>query len=132
MAQINTRSFIRFLAVGGSATLLHYVLIFVFVLLGWFSHNTASGVGFALSACFNYWANARFTFSGKKNHLHSLPRFAITALLGCVINVGVLYGLQMLGVPKTGLPFAFSQLFATGVVLIWNYMLNALWTFKTP
>ena len=122
---INTRSFLRFLFVGGAATVLQYIIMAA-LMYGFAMHAVAaSGTGFVFSAVFNYWANSRFTFDNQSRHQQALPRFVVTLCTGCLINVGVLYALTSLGVPVL-----VSQPITTGVVLIWNYTVHAIWTFR--
>lgn len=124
MKHLNSRSFLRFLAVGGSATLLHYAIMFGLIQTG-LSAAWASACGYTLSTFYNYWANARFTFEGQHDHAHSLPRFLLTAGAGLAINQLVLISLTFLG-----LATAFAQILATGCVLIWNFIINAVWSFR--
>jgi putative flippase GtrA len=125
MSNINIHSLLRFLLVGGAATALQYLIMAALIHGVAMEAVLASGIGFVLSAVFNYWANARFTFRTGGGHRQSLPRFIVTLGAGCAINVVVLYVLTRLGVS-----LVLSQLLTTGVVLIWNYTINAVWTFR--
>lgn len=125
MSQLRLGSFLRFLAVGGSATLLHYLIMFLALRSGLATPGPASALGYSLSTLYNYWANAHFTFEGKHDHTRSFPRFLATALVGLGINQLILLTLIHLGVP---VPVA--QLLATGTVLVWNYTINAIWSFR--
>ena len=125
MSNINFNSLFRFLLVGGSATALQYSIMAALIYSVAMGAVLASGIGFLISAGFNYWANAHFTFQQKGGHQQSLPRFLVTLAAACLINVVVLYGLTRLGVQ-----LILSQLITTAVVLIWNYTINAVWTFR--
>ncbi len=122
---INARSFLRFLFVGGAATALQYIIMAALIHGVDMHAVAASGTGFVLSSVFNYWANSHFTFGNQSGHHQALPRFVVTLCAGCLINVGVLYALTSLGVPVL-----ISQPMTTGVVLIWNYTIHAIWTFR--
>lgn len=126
MKQINPRSFACFVLVGGSATLLQYAIMFMLMHWGGWSEGYASGSGYVVSTFYNYLANACFTFRGAHEHRHSLPRFLATALAGLGINQLILLSLTHLGCPV-----APAQLAATACVLIWNYLINALWSFRS-
>jgi len=115
----------RFVLVGGSATAIHYAIMFVLLKLQLCDKTVASSTGFVISAIFNYLANAHFTFQGDHNHAESVPRFVAMMAAGAVINASVLNGLVWIG-----LPVWLAQILATGVVLVWNYIINAVWTFK--
>lgn len=126
MKHIGWQSFIRFLLVGGSATLLHYAIMAVLLLAGWMTAGSASATGYCLSTFYNYAANARFTFAGKHDHRRSLPRFLITAASGLGINQLILLSLL-----HFGLPLVLAQITATAGVLVWNYVINATWSFRS-
>jgi putative flippase GtrA len=125
MHNVRMGTALRFLLVGGAATALQYLLIWVFLKLGLLDPVPASAIAFAMSSVANYIATARFTFASRNRHSYGLPRFAATAAAGCLINTLVLHVLLTWGASL--LP---AQLFATGVVFVWNYMINALWTFR--
>lgn len=124
MNRIGARSFLRFLLVGGSATALHYFVMFALIHAASIGAGAASATGYTLSTFWNYWANARFTFGGADNHARRLPRFLLTALAGLGINQ-----LLLLGLIRLAAPVAFAQLAATATVLLWNYFINATWAF---
>ncbi len=122
---LSSRSFLRFLLVGGGATLLQYLIMAALMALCEVPAVRASTIGFLLSAIFNYWANARFTFAAQGGHRRSILRFAVTLCAGLAINALVLYAFK-----KMGAAIWLAQLIATGVVLVWNYTINAIWTFR--
>lgn len=124
MKQLGTRSFLRFVLVGGSATALHYLVMFLLIHLAGVDAGIASASGYTLSTFWNYWANACFTFGGGHDHARSLPRFLATAIAGLGINQ-----LMLLGLIALGIPVAVAQLAATATVLLWNYFINASWAF---
>lgn len=119
------RQVITFLFVGGFATALHYAVMFALVyVLGW--HPVpASTTGFITSAVVNFALNARFTFRSTRSVLHTAPRFAIVAASGLLLNRYMLALLLSLGAHVL-----IGQIVATLCVLTWNYIINALWTFR--
>lgn len=124
LAQINQSSFLRFLIAGGSATILHYIIMWSLMYFSSIAASTASAFGYIVSTMFNYYANSRYTFGGEHSHRRSLPRFLLVATVGLAINQGVLFiGLYYF------LPIFVAQIAATAFVLFWNYFVNAVWTF---
>ena len=115
----------RFLLVGGCATGLQYGLMTFLIIYFATPAVVASGTGFVVGAMANYWLNARLTFKTEQRHGVALPRFAVTALAGLAINSAILSLLTSIGI---GLVIA--QILSTLCVLIWNYTVNALWTFR--
>jgi putative flippase GtrA len=124
---LSLRSLISFALVGGFATGVQYALMALLIWLVACPLVLASGIGFAVSAIANYLLNARLTFRSKESHAKTLPRFVVTALLGLLINSLLLAFLASLGIHP-----ALAQLLTTVGVLLWNYTINALWTFKNP
>lgn len=123
-ANINKLSLLRFIIVGGSATLLHYLIMTFLIYLIGTKADIASSTGYIISTIYNYWANSRYAFGGGHIHRRSLPRFLMVASIGLAINQIILL---------TGLFFSLSiiaaQLSATALVFLWNYLVNATWTF---
>lgn len=124
MKRIFELRFFRFLIVGGSATSLHYLVMALLIYSASLSAGSASAVGYVVSAFYNYFANAVYTFGGARRSLQSLSRFSISAIIGLAINQAVLWaGLHL------ALPIYIAQVVATGVVLFWSYLIGAKWTF---
>ncbi len=111
--------------VGGFATLLQYLITAVLSLRFDIPVVKSSAVGFSISAVANYFLNARFTFKSEESHRQTLPRFAVTALAGLLVNTLVLALLV-----SFGLHAIISQTLSTICVLLWNYGINSIWTFR--
>jgi len=124
-ANFSLRSAFIFLVVGGFTTGIQYVVMGLLIWLAQMPVVLASGIGFVVSAVCNYLLNARLTFRSKKTHATTAPRFAATATAGLLMNLLVLTGLTSLG-----MHVAPAQVITTICVLIWNYTINAIWTFK--
>jgi putative flippase GtrA len=124
---ISLRSLFTFALIGGFATAVQYALMTLLIWLFDCPLVLASGIGFAVSAVANYLLNARLTFRSRERHAKTLPRFIITACLGLAINSVLLAFLASLGLHP-----APAQILTTLGVLLWNYTINALWTFKNP
>jgi len=118
------RSFGVFLLVGGFATALHYVLMAGLIALLGIQAVPASATGFAISAVVNYLLTARLTFRSKQAHTVTAPRFVVVAGTGLGLNA------LLLSLLLPGLHLILAQLLTTIGVLIWNYSINGLWTFK--
>jgi putative flippase GtrA len=122
---ISMRSLLTFLVVGGLATVLQYGVMALLIWLFQCPLMLASGIGFVIGAVANYFLNARLTFRSNERHRSTAPRFAATATAGLAIN-----SLLLTFFAWFGLHPALAQLLTTLGVLIWNYSINALWTFK--
>ena len=125
MMRKRTFQALSFLGVGAVSTLLQYLLLVVCV--EWFGLNAALGscIGFVVSACLNYGLNYHFTFRSDNPHRVAVSRFAAVATMGLAINGG----LMALLAHYTRLPYIVCQVFTTLIVLVWNFLCNALWSF---
>ncbi|MEI6852305.1 MAG: GtrA family protein [Bacteroidota bacterium] len=87
----------------------------------------ANAMGFVLAASWNYAFNRIWTFESHNPHIgFEFLRFFLVSLIGLGINTLILWLL----VSKVKLNFYVSKLFAIGVVLIWNFVVNWLVTFS--
>lgn len=118
--------FWRFLIVGGLGTAFQYAILFTLTVYGGFHPLLASTIGFVTSAVANYTANRRFTFRSDIDYLAGLQRFAIIATGGLGLNAIVMAS----GMDLVGMNYVASQIVASGVVLLWNFQANRMWTFS--
>lgn len=116
----------RFLLVGGVATATHYCVLVLAVELFDTRPVFASGVGFLAGAIVNYLLNRHFTFRSDALHSAALPRFFVIAGVGLALNQGLMHVLST----RLGWPYLLAQVVATGLVLLWNFAGNSLWTFR--
>lgn len=120
--------FARFLLVGGTATLIHYLILFCLVRFAGLNEVLASTLGYSFSAAWNYLLNRSFTFRSDRAHKQALPRFMVVALVGLLINALVVWAcLAVLGFPLIA-----GQLLATFCALFWNFIANKVWSFAAP
>ncbi len=116
---------LSFAGVGAVSTLLQYLILVLCVERFGISAVAGSSIGFVCSAIFNYLLNYHFTFRSDNPHLVAASRFALVASVGLAINTG----LMALFVHYSALPYVVSQVITTAVVLVWNFLGNALWSF---
>ena len=119
--------FLRFALVGIFGTAAHYTVLVSLVEVYGVPVLFATTAGFLTGALVNYILNRRFTFASDATHVIALPKFLTVSVLGAVINWLVVAWL--LG--HVNVHYVVIQLFATGVVLIWNFTANYKWTFRT-
>jgi putative flippase GtrA len=117
--------FLLFAGLGVIGTLGHYTILIVLVQFWAVDPVFASSFGFVAGAVINYILNYQFTFQSDKRHAEALTKFFIVATIGAAINGTIMY----IGVENTNINYMIVQIFATCVVLLWNFVLNKLWTF---
>jgi putative flippase GtrA len=116
--------FLKFAAAGAIGTAFHYatLVLWVEVLGGRVVPGTLAG--FCAGALVNYLIARRFVFASDRPHAAALPRFALVATTGAVLNTAIVAWLA-----GAGLHYLLAQVVATGAVLAWNFLLNRAWTF---
>jgi putative flippase GtrA len=116
---------VRFLIVGGVATIIQYSALIGMVERWHWNAVVASSLGYFLSAIANYLLNYYFTFRSDNQHRVAIARFAAVAAAGFVLNAL----LMELLAEKLHIAYVFSQILATVATLIWNYWANSRWSF---
>jgi len=119
--------FTRFIFVGLICTFVQYILLFILVELASVYAVTASAMAYILSAVVSYFLNYHFTFQVNNNHATTLIKFIFMVLLGFLANTVIFYFVFN----HFMLPYLFTQIVATVLVLMQNFMLSKYWTFKT-
>jgi putative flippase GtrA len=117
--------FLLYAGVGAIGTLGHYTILIILVQLWAMDPVVASCLGFVVGAIINYLLNYHFTFQSNKRHSEALTKFLIVAVVGVGLNGLIMYA----GVDYTDFNYLIVQIFATAVVLLWNFTVNKLWTF---
>ena len=92
----------RFLITGGLATLLHYGIYYVLLLLC-VNMSLAFAAGYFLSFVFNYLMSARFTFKKKTTAKNGIG-FIFAHCINFLLQIGLLNFFAYLGVGKALAP----------------------------
>lgn len=119
---------VRFLLVGGLATVLMYVLLVIGTEILGIVPVISSALAYLLSALANYALNHRFTFRSDQAHRVALLRFAIVSGSGLLLNALIMF----VGTELYSWHYLIAQVLATICVLFWNFLGSQLWTFRTP
>ena len=114
------KQFLTFAGIGAIGTAGHYVTLLILVEVFFIKPVLATTLGFVVGALINYFLNYKYTFNSDKPHMEALLKFLAVATIGAVLNSMIMY----LGIRITELNYIIIQVFATGVVLLWNFLLN--------
>jgi len=117
-----------FALVGAASTACHFATL-------WTLHQplgvnliVATTAGYLVGAVVNYLLNRNVTFSSSRTaHEAAVPRFATVVLAGMALNAGIMALLARIA-PEIN--FLLRQCVATGIVLVFNFVLNRHWTFR--
>ena len=118
--------FIKFCVVGFSGMVVDFGVTWLCKeKFGW-NKYLSNSLGFVLAATNNYIWNRLWTFQSTSAEIPvEYSKFLIIAIIGLGINNLVIYLLH----DKLKLNFYLSKLIAVGVVTIWNFVMNYLFTF---
>lgn len=120
------REFGLFVVVGLIAAVGHYGTLIA--LAGGFSADPvlASALGFVVGGLISYVLNYHLTFRATRHHAVALPMFFAVAGIGFLLN-----GVAMTVFTKfAGLHYLAAQVLTTGLLLLWHFGANRLWTFR--
>jgi putative flippase GtrA len=119
--------FFKYGAAGAIGTAAHYVVLIFLVESLDMQTVHATSVGFIVGSVINYHLNRRYTFRQARVASFAYGRFLLIAIIGALINnLKVKWLLD-----NVAMHYLFAQLIATAVVLVWGFLANAMWTFRT-
>ncbi len=119
--------FIKFGAVGITGMVVDFGITYLCKEVLKIQKYVANAIGFTTAASTNYILNRIWTFHSTDPAVFlQYSKFLIISLIGLGINTLVLWIL----VSKYHKHFYLSKLFAIGVVMLWNFLANYLFTFR--
>ncbi len=121
------KQFLRFAGVGAIGTTGHYITLVLLVEAAGIDAVAASLAGFVVGALINYQLNRTYTFQSDVCHGVALPKFFTIAAIGAFLNTLIM----SVAVNQFELHYFLSQVLATGIVLVWGFVGNRFWTFKS-
>jgi len=121
------KEFALFVLVGGLSTGTQYVVLVALVQLLHVAPVPASVAALVAGAIVNYLLNYQLTFRSTVPHGVALMRFTLMACAGAALNTAIFWVL----LHKAGFHYIVAQVFATAVVLVFNYFVGRLWTFRS-
>lgn len=120
--------FAKFTGVGVMSAIGHYGLLVALVQFAGVGAVAASSAGALLGAWINYSLNYRFTFRSTKRHREAVLKFAVVAAVGLLLNTLFMW----VGVELLHAHYLLSQVVTTGLVMVWSFTGNRMWTFHSP
>ena len=120
-----SRQFMNFVVVGLGAAVVHYSLLIGLVEGAKAGTVIATLAGYVGGGIVSYGLNRRFTYESERPHHEAAWRFALVAGVGFLLTGA----LMQLFNGVWGWPYLIAQIVITGIVLIWSFVANRLWTF---
>ncbi|MFN0216649.1 MAG: GtrA family protein [Saprospiraceae bacterium] len=119
--------FLKFGIVGVSGVIVDFGVTWLFKEQFRLNKYIANSVGFACAVLSNYILNRIWTFHSNDPHVGlQFAKFTVVALIGLAMNNAIIFLLT----ERRGVKFYTAKLVATGVVVLWNFGANYLFTFK--
>ncbi len=124
---INIKTFLRYSIVGLSGTAVDFGGLLLLVEVGGMQPVVANVISVSLAIINNYLLNKFWTFSieKKKKLKKEFAQFVVVSLVGLLINLLLLPLLIQLGIW-----YVAAKVLIIGIVVLWNFFGNALWTFN--
>jgi putative flippase GtrA len=120
------RQFSSFVGVGIMAAIVHYGCLIGLVEGAGAAPVGAALTGYVMGGLVSYGLNRRHTFGSERPHREAVWRFALVAGVGFVLT----YAFMAVLTGGLRLPYLLAQLATTGVVMLWSFAANRLWTFR--
>ena len=118
--------FLKFCVVGVTGTIIDFGLTWICKEKLKIPKFIANAIGFVVAATSNYILNRVWTWGSTNEQVGvEYVKFFGVSLIGLGLNTLILYLLH----EKLKLNFWISKVFATGVVMIWNFLANHYFTF---
>lgn len=118
--------FLKFGVVGASGVVVDFGFTYLFKEIIRIQKYVANAIGFTIAASTNYFLNRWWTFHSNNPDIGiEYSRFLFISILGLGINTLVIWLL----VSRYNRNFYVSKLIAIGVVTVWNFFLNLMFTF---
>ncbi|MEI6410078.1 MAG: GtrA family protein [Bacteroidota bacterium] len=118
--------FVKFGVVGVSGVFVDFSITWLLRDKLKLNQYVANSTGFMCAVVSNYILNRIWTFHSTDPSIAiQFGKFFIVALIGLGLNNGIIYLLN----ERRGMKFYPAKLIATGIVMIWNFGANYLFTF---
>jgi putative flippase GtrA len=117
--------FLKFAAGGAVGTAVQYAVLVAWVEIAGGPVVPGALAGFCMGALVNYVIARSYVFATARPHGSALPRFALVATAGAVLNTAIVAVLF-----ESGAHYLVAQMAATGIVLVFNFLANRHWTFS--
>lgn len=110
----------KFGAVGAAAFVIDYGLLALLTEVFGVNYLVSATISFTASVVFNYVASMRYVFTRKEDmsRRREFAIFVVLSIIGLLINNACMWA----GVELLGLHYLIVKIFATAIVMVWNFV----------
>lgn len=113
---------LKFGVVGGIAFVIDYGILFLLAKVIGLNELISAAISFTVSLTFNYFLSTKWVFEAKKQTPKEVIIFVLLSVVGLGINEVLIY----LGTKKLGIDVMIVKLFATAIVMVYNFITRKL------
>lgn len=113
---------LKFGVVGGIAFVIDYGILFLLAKVIGLNELISAAISFIISLTFNYFLSTKWVFEAKKQTPKEVIIFVLLSVVGLGINELLIY----LGTKKLGIDVMIVKLFATAIVMVYNFITRKL------
>lgn len=113
---------LKFGVVGGIAFVIDYGILFLLAKVIGLNELISAAISFIVSLTFNYFLSTKWVFEAKKQTPKEVIIFVLLSVVGLGINEVLIY----LGTKKLGIDVMIVKLFATAIVMVYNFITRKL------
>ena len=113
---------LKFGVVGGIAFVIDYGILFLLAKVIGLNELISAAISFIVSLTFNYFLSTKWVFEAKKQTPKEVIIFVLLSVVGLGINEVLIY----LGIKKLGIDVMIVKLFATAIVMVYNFITRKL------
>lgn len=113
---------LKFGVVGGIAFVIDFGILFLLAKVIGLNELISAAISFIISLTFNYFLSTKWVFEAKKQTPKEVIIFVLLSVVGLGINEVLIY----LGTKKLGIDVMIVKLFATAIVMLYNFITRKL------
>lgn len=113
---------LKFGVVGGIAFVIDYGILFLLAKVIGLNELISAAISFIISLTFNYFLSTKWVFEAQKQTPKEVIIFVLLSVVGLGINEVLIY----LGTKKLGIDVMIVKLFATAIVMVYNFITRKL------
>lgn len=122
----NIKQFMLYLIVGGGATVVEWLVFYLFDHCLAIHYMIATGLAFIFSTFANWFLGRLIMFKSSKSTWKELVQIYLVSIAGLLMNLVIMW----IAITKLGFKNMFSKIAATGIVFLWNFIIRKMLIYR--